>query len=157
MSLLKWVSTARKGIQSTFLIFSAFLFGGPIASAEIEEIIVTARGIKESVRDIPVAITVVDEKFMEDLSLSTFQDVAATNPSLNIFRGSSGSGAAISIRGIGAPFTSIGIEQSVAVILDGVYYPQGRVINEGLFDVSQVAIMKGPPRLSILARMRRQV
>ena len=60
---------------------------------------------------------------------------------------SSGSGAQVSIRGISSSAGSLGIEQSVAVVIDGVYYPQGRVINEGLFDTSQVAIMKGPQAL----------
>ncbi|MCP5180218.1 MAG: TonB-dependent receptor [Pseudomonadales bacterium] len=120
-----------------------------VAQAEegIEEIVVTARGIEESVRDIPVALTVMDESRLKNLDLQSFEDVAATMPQLNIVRGNSGSGASINIRGIGSNSTSIGIEQSVAVILDGVYYTQGRVINEGLFDVKQVAVMKGPQAL----------
>lgn len=65
-------------------------------------------------------------------------------PSLTIFRSSAGNGASINIRGIGPLTTSIGVEQSVAVILDGVYYGQGRVINEGLFDAAQIEILKGP-------------
>ena len=32
-------------------------------------------------------------------------------------------------------------------MIDNVYFPQGRVINEGLFDIQQVAILKGPQAL----------
>jgi outer membrane receptor protein involved in Fe transport len=127
--------------------FAVFALGIPTAYAQIEEIVVTARGVEESVREIPVAITVVNEKLMQDLSLYSFEDVAAVTPALNIIRGTSGNGASINIRGIGVNTSSIGIEQSVAAIIDQVYYPQGRVINEGLFDVRQVSVMKGPQAL----------
>lgn len=143
----QWVSTAQKVTRFTCLTFSALFFGLPSAFAEIEEIVVTARGQEQSVRDIPVAITVMNEKTMQDLNLTSFEEVGAMTPSLNVIRGTSGNGAALYVRGMGPSTTSIGIEQSVAVILDGVYYPQGRVINEGLFDVRQVAIMKGPQAL----------
>ena len=135
------------GRISTAAILIAAAFQSPIATAQIEEIVVTARGVEQSVRDIPVAITTVDEEQMRNLSLKTLEDIASVTPQLDIIRASSGSGTSISIRGIGSTSTSIGIEQSVAVILDGVYYPQGRVINEGMFDARQVAIMKGPQAL----------
>ena len=118
-----------------------------IQANEIEEIVVTARAVEESVRDIPVAITAVSEERLDQFALEGFMDLEAITPQLSIGRATSGSGASIAIRGIGSPSTSIGIEQSVAVVIDGVYYPQGRVINEGLFDSSQVAVLKGPQAL----------
>lgn len=120
---------------------------GAVFAAEIEEIIVTARATEESVREIPVAITAVGEERLDQFSLESFQDLEAITPQLSIFRGSSGNGASFAIRGIGSSISSIGIEQSTAVVIDGVYFPQARVINEGLFDVSQVAILKGPQAL----------
>jgi len=51
------------------------------------------------------------------------------------------------LRGIGSNFSSIGIEQSVALVVDGVYYGQGRVIDEGFVDLDQVEILKGPQAL----------
>jgi outer membrane receptor protein involved in Fe transport len=94
-----------------------------------------------------VAITAVSAAQLNKFSISSLEDVARATPQLTIVRGGSGSGTSISIRGIFSSNTSIGIEQSVAVILDGVYYPQGRVMDEGLFDVSQVAVLKGPQAL----------
>ncbi len=119
----------------------------PSVASEIEEIIVTARGIEESVRDIPVAVSVLDESRIENLNLDSIEDVAEVTPQLNIVRAGSGSGVSISMRGIGSSASTISIEQSVSTIIDGVYYPQGRVINESLFDVRQIAILKGPQAL----------
>lgn len=113
----------------------------------IEEVVVTARGIEESVRDIPVAITVLSEERMSNLSITTFEDIASTTPGLDLIRSVSGSGAVINMRGIASNGNSIGIAQSVSTIMDGVYYENGRVINEGTFDVKQIAILKGPQAL----------
>ena len=118
----------------------------PIAS-DIEEIVVTARAGESSIRDIPVAITAYSEEEMENLNINTLDDLAASSASLEINRINSGSGVQIAIRGIASSPGSIGIEQSVAVMIDNVYFPQGRVINEGLFDTQQVAILKGPQAL----------
>ena len=119
----------------------------PTVSSDIEEIVVTARARDESLRDIPVAISVFSEEEMENLNINSLDDIAASSASLEINRINSGSGVQIAIRGIASSPGSIGIEQSVAVMIDNVYFPQGRVINEGLFDTQQVAILKGPQAL----------
>jgi outer membrane receptor protein involved in Fe transport len=115
-----------------------------IASAQLDEIMVRARKRDESARNIPVQVTLVSSEQLGRYNLKSLSAVAELTPSLTIFRSSAGNGASINIRGIGPMTTSIGVEQSVAVILDGVYYGQGRVINEGLFDASQIEILKGP-------------
>ncbi len=117
------------------------------AAPVVEEIVVTARATEESIRDIPVAITAVSEERMEQFGIESLSDLEAMTPQLDIARGTSGSGTSIGIRGIFSPFTSIGIEQSVAVMIDGVYFPQGRSINEGLYDTQQVSVLKGPQAL----------
>ena len=117
-------------------------------SRYIEEIVVTARAQEDqSVRDIPVAITAFSEDAMDALGIESLDDIANTSASLEINRINSGSGVQIAVRGIASSPGSLGIEQSVAVMIDGVYFPQGRVINEGLFDTGQVAILKGPQSL----------
>ena len=143
---------ARKGLAQGHWRFLCIVLLGICSvnsalAAEMEEIVVTARGTEETIREVPVAITAVGEERLNQFGLESFEDLEAITPQISIARGTSGSGASIAIRGIGSSFTSIGIEQSVAVIIDGAYQPQGRVINEGLFDASQVAILKGPQAL----------
>jgi outer membrane receptor protein involved in Fe transport len=116
-------------------------------SNNIEEIVVTARATDESVRDIPVSITAYDQETLEALGVKDLQDLAASSAALEVGQINSGSGFQIAVRGISSSPGSIGIEQSVALMIDGVYYPQGRTIHEGLFDAGQVAILKGPQAL----------
>ena len=136
-------------VFSVFFAFSVYAQDSEVSSlsSSIEEIVVTARATEESIRDIPVAITAYSEEEMENLNINSLDDIAASSASLEINRINSGSGVQIAIRGIASSPGSLGIEQSVAVMIDGVYFPQGRVINEGLFDTNQVAILKGPQAL----------
>ncbi len=113
----------------------------------LQEIVVTARKRSESIQDIPVDVSAISQATIEARNLTNLEAVAATTPDLTIGHASSGSGAQISVRGIGSDSTSIGIEQSVATVIDGAYSGQGRVIDEGLFDLSNVQILKGPQAL----------
>lgn len=144
MTIARSLAHTFKSLVPFFILAAAA--PAPFA-AEIEEIIVTARATEESVREIPVAITAVGEDRMDTFGLEGFMDLEAITPQLSIGRGGSGNGAAIGIRGIASATSSIGIESSVGVIIDGVYMPQARAINEGLFDTSQVAVLKGPQAL----------
>jgi len=110
-------------------------------------VIVSARKRDENIQNIPVAVTAISAKQLDHYSLRSIEEISANTPQLSVTRGSSGSGATISLRGIGSSYTSIGIEQSVAVNVDGVYYGQGRIINEGFFDMKQVEILRGPQAL----------
>ena len=81
----------------------------PTVSSDIEEIVVTARARDESLRDIPVAISVFSEEEMENLNINSLDDIAASSASLEINRINSGSGVQIAIRGIASSPGSIGI------------------------------------------------
>ncbi|GLS98833.1 TonB-dependent receptor [Sphingobium jiangsuense] len=118
-----------------------------VTQGGLEDIVVTARKRAESVQNIPVAVTALSEALIQRQDLTSIEKVAARTPNLNVGRSSNGSGAQLTMRGIGSSSTSIGIEQSVAVVVDGVYYGQGRIINEGFFDLARVEILKGPQAL----------
>ncbi|RZF65106.1 ligand-gated channel [Sphingomonas populi] len=113
----------------------------------IGDIIVTARKRQETTQDVPVSVVAISAERMQQYDLSNLERVAAQTPSFSIGRTPSGSGATLVLRGIGSNTTSIGLEQSVAVIVDGAYYGQGRTINEGFFDLARLEILKGPQAL----------
>lgn len=113
----------------------------------LQDIIVTARKREENVQSVPVAVTAIPAQIIERQDLTSLEKIAARTPSFTVGRASNGSGAQLTMRGIGSSSTSIGIEQSVATVVDGVYYGQGRVINEGFFDLGRIEILKGPQAL----------
>ncbi|MEP7102590.1 MAG: TonB-dependent receptor [Burkholderiales bacterium] len=133
------------------LLFVAWPQGDALAqtqaTAELPKVVVTARRVREEAQDVPAALTTLSGEQAERYDISSLEKVAGAVPGLLVTRGNSGSGASIAMRGVGPNFSSIGIEQSVAVILDGVYYGQGRVIDEAFFDLAQIEVLKGPQAL----------
>lgn len=113
----------------------------------IEDIVVTARKRQESAQDVPISVTAISQETIQRYDLTSLEKVAASTPQLQVGRASNGSGAQITLRGIGSQATSIGLEQSTAIIIDGVYYGYGHIINEGFFDAARVELLKGPQAL----------
>src|SRR5690606_22873656 len=113
----------------------------------LTQIVVTARRREESVQTIPVSVQAISAEEIQQRDLTSLEKIAASTPNFTIARASNGAGAQMTMRGIGSSATSIGIEQSVAVVVDGVYYGHGRVINEGFFDLARAEVLKGPQSL----------
>ena len=114
---------------------------------QLAEVLVTARQTEENAQDVPMALTSLSGERLGNHDINTLEKLAAALPDLIVTRGNSGSGLDISLRGIGPNFSSIGIEQSVAVVVDGAYYGQGRVIDEAFVDLARIEVLKGPQAL----------
>lgn len=121
--------------------------GEEASQGGLQDIVVTARKRSETSQDVPVAVTAISAEQIQRYDLTSMEKVAASIPQLTVGRNTTGSGAQITLRGIGTSPSSIGIEQSVATVVDGAYYGQGRIINEGFFDASSVEVLKGPQAL----------
>lgn len=113
----------------------------------LEEIVVTARKKEENLQNIPVAATVMQPTVLNNYQISSIEKITTLAPQLIVGRSGTGNGASIGLRGISVNATSISLEQSVAVIIDGVYFSGGRALNEGLFDLERVEVLKGPQSL----------
>lgn len=113
----------------------------------LEDIVVTARKRVENVQNIPVAETVVSAEQLQNQQITNIERLTSLAPQLVVGRSGTGNGAAIGLRGISVNATSISLEQSVAVVIDGIYYSGGRALNEGLFDLSRAEVIKGPQSL----------
>ncbi len=119
----------------------------PVPQGGLQDIVVTARKRVESVQNVPVAVTALSADIIRKQDITSIDKISQRIPSLDVAHASNGSGAQITLRGIGSLATSIGVEQSVAVVVDGAYYGQGRIIDEGFFDLARVEVLKGPQAL----------
>ncbi|MCY3771277.1 MAG: TonB-dependent receptor, partial [Gemmatimonadetes bacterium] len=108
---------------------------------ELEEILVTARKRSESVQDIPESITVFSESQVEDAGITRIKDVADLTPNL-VLRQSYRMGVVnLSARGLAAPQQG---DSPVVVNFDGVQAPAQDFINQDLFDIDRIAVLKAP-------------
>ena len=137
----------NKKLFAAMLGASAAELAVAAAQDSLEEVLVTARRTPENAQDVPMALTALSAERLASSDITSLEKLSALLPDMVLTRGNSGSGMVISLRGIGPNFSSIGIEQSVAVVIDGVYYGQGRVIDEALVDLSSIEVLEGPQAL----------
>ena len=113
----------------------------------IEEILVIARNIEESLQEAPVAVTAIGEETLDIFRIDEATDLLSRIPALNVSVGGSGAGAQITLRGIGSSFISNAFDSAVALNFDDISVSTQRLLQTAFFDVEQVAILKGPQSL----------
>lgn len=114
----------------------------PRSPTDNGDIIVTARQRRESLKDIPVAVSAVSGATIKEQQLVTVKDVQAFAPGLNINSDSIGR-AFVSIRGIGTTFIDT-VQPGVGIFIDGIYQPNTTYLNSPLTDVERVEVLRGP-------------
>lgn len=119
----------------------------PVAEAEpeIEVIIVTARKRAETLQDIPLAVTAVDQAAIARNAISTLADIQAQTPSLTIYaaRGTSSTATAY-IRGVGQSDPLWGVEPGVGIYLNDVYLARPQAALLDMLDVDRIEVLRGP-------------
>jgi iron complex outermembrane receptor protein len=118
------------------------------ANAESSDtVVVSARRRSERLLDVPVAATAVGEKELRQYDLTSAQNIKIVVPQITLDRGFTGSGASISMRGVNSTSIDAGVEQSVLIDYDGMAISRGRVLNDALFDLDSISVLKGPQAL----------
>lgn len=110
-------------------------------AAVLEEIIVSARKKDETLKEVPISISVTSGDTIQEQGLRDIQAVVATLPAVNLSK--AGAGAFINIRGVGSGENS-GFEQSVGYVVDGISLGRSRATRAGVVDLARVEVLKGP-------------
>lgn len=111
-------------------------------NALLDEVIVTARKREESLTEVPISITAVSGKKLQDYAIRSVQDAAQLVP--NLYVDEVAAGPRISIRGLGNAQTGGVLDSSVGLGIDGLFYGRPRWLAAGLFDVESVEVLRGP-------------
>lgn len=106
------------------------------------DIVVTAQRRSETLQSVPIAVTAISAETTAALNIEDLKDLQIVTPGLNI---STGVGYAMTfIRGVGATFSSPGVENPVAVYIDGAYVERGKGGNLDIMDPGSIQVLKGP-------------
>ncbi|HMS19483.1 TonB-dependent receptor [uncultured Sphingorhabdus sp.] len=120
----------------------------PVAVEEdtggLEEIVVTAQKREQNMQSVPVAVTALGAEAIENARIADFSDLTRAAPSLTITQTTSSPNNAIVLRGIGTFAFSIGVEPSVAVIIDDMPVVQQAQAFDNLADLQRIEVLKGP-------------
>ena len=109
--------------------------------AVLEEVLVTARKRTESVQEIPESITVMTGSEVDDAGVTRIKDVADLIPNF-VLRQSYRLGVVnLSARGFATPQQG---DSPIVVNFDGVQAPAQDFINQDLFDIERIEVLKGP-------------
>ena len=111
------------------------------AHATPGEIVVTATGRAQRLRDVPVSVLAVTGEDLHKQAIVSLEALSIRQPAFRISQ--SPASDYIAIRGIGSS-ANIGFEQSVGTFVDGVYRGRSRDTRLALFDVDRVELLRGP-------------
>lgn len=106
----------------------------------LEEVTVTARKREQSLQDVSLTVATIDGATLDALGISNFDRLEM--PGVHIGQG--GDTDTLFVRGIGSVALGRGVEQSVPIYVDGVYYGRGRQQRLAFLDIERLEVLKGP-------------
>ena len=129
-----------------FLATSIFALSSFAQNTEpmFEEIIVTAEKRSESLQDLSQAVTVLSGIDLDNRQISTFVDLSAIAPGVNIAK-NEGFKTVITIRGVGYETNQNAIATpSVSYHLDGIYVASPYSLQTDFLDLERIEVLRGP-------------
>jgi len=112
---------------------------------QVEDIIVTARRIQETLQDAPVAVSVITAERINELGLNSIDDFARQSTGISFSQAFGRSTDRPVIRGQSNVLAGVqfGVETGAAYFIDGIYY-QGDIQGFDPQSIGRVEIIKGP-------------
>nr|WP_070958628.1 TonB-dependent receptor [Hyphomonas sp. Mor2] len=105
---------------------------------------ITATKREQTLQDVPVAVSVVDNTTIEKAEIQDLNDLQSVVPSLRVGQLQSSANTNFIIRGFGNGANNVGIEPSVGVFIDGVYRSRSAAQISDLPNLQRVEVLRGP-------------
>ncbi len=139
-----------RGISASAWMTFAVIQALPIvASAQIEEVVVSTRRREESLQDVPIAVSAISSEQIQRQGITDLKDVVANQPSVQFDQSYGPADNRITIRGL----SNTRGRSNVAFLVDGIDTTTENLISAGsgllanrrlLTDVERIEIVKGP-------------
>lgn len=152
MSLRTWIPSVRRVCLLGTALGAICTTASPAIAQEAEtsaadrnEIIVQARKRDESLQDVPLAVTALDQAAVENSFVSTIDDLEQFAPNVELSNiAFAAKSLAATIRGIGFADVEKSFEPAVGVSIDGVFLGSSGGAAIDVFDIEAVEILRGP-------------
>ena len=112
-------------------------------ATNLDRIVVTAQSRDQELQDVPIALQVIGEDLIQQLSAENIGDLDSFVPGL-VVSDSQPTQASFRLRGISTGDFGIGTDPTVGVYVDGVYAGRGGGTVLPFLDVERVEVLKGP-------------
>jgi outer membrane receptor protein involved in Fe transport len=110
----------------------------------LQTVTVTATKREQTLQDVPIAVSVVDESVIAKAQILDLNDLQSVVPSLSVGQLQSSANTNFVIRGFGNGANNAGIEPSVGVFIDGVYRSRSASQISDLPNIQRVEVLRGP-------------
>lgn len=108
----------------------------------VEEIVVTAQRRRENLQDVPITVTAVSAESLAATGVTNTADLVNVVPGMLV---QTSAGYSLPhLRGIGVTAIGAGIENSVALYVDGIYRGVAAADAAALNNIAQIEVEKGP-------------
>ena len=144
------MSVLKSRLVASSMLVSSLMLAPALAHAQqaVEEVVVTAQKTTQNVQNVPISITAVTAKALQEKGINDVSKLTNIAPNVQLDAGTpfSGSDAVLSayIRGIGQDDFAFNLDPGVGVYIDGVYLARSVGANTSMLDVDRVEILKGP-------------
>lgn len=130
------------------VVTAASAFSGAAVCAEenaatLDDIVVTARNRQEAAQSVPIPVSVLTSKDLEQDNSVTFTDFSHKLPDVSIVENQPRQ-SSVSIRGIGKNNSGENFEGAVGVLVDGVYQSHPGQNWGNFIDLDRVEVDRGP-------------
>ena len=113
------------------------------AATTLDTITVTAQSREQELQDVPIALQVLNDQIISDVTAEDMGDLDSFVPGLQI-NSVQPTQSSIALRGISTDDFGIGTDPAVGVFIDGVYTGRSGGILLPLTDVERIEVLKGP-------------
>ena len=110
----------------------------------VDELVVTAQKREQSLQDVPIVVTTLSQRVLQDAGVRDLKDLIQVTPGLLVTSTANESQTVARIRGIGTVGDNPGLESSVGIVIDGVYRPRASTGIGDLGELQRVEVLKGP-------------
>ena len=110
----------------------------------LNTVTITATKREQTLQDVPVAVSVVDDTTIEKAEIQDLNDLQSVVPSLRVGQLQSSANTNFIIRGFGNGDNNFGIEPSVGVFIDGVFRSRSAGALSDLPNVQRIEVLNGP-------------
>jgi len=112
------------------------------AEGGVDEIVVTARRVDESIMDVPQTVNAITSSQLKEYSILKFEDISQLVPGLDLNSDNSGFRATASVRGVSFDVSSQGTP-TVETYFNEVPVEPG-LLFQGSYDIGQIEVLRGP-------------
>lgn len=112
---------------------------------QLAEVVISSRRRKETAQDVPIPISVIGGKLIEESGAFNVNRLKELVPTVQLYS-SNPRNTTLNVRGLGSTFglTNDGIDPGVGFYVDGVYYARPAATTLDFIDIEQVEVLRGP-------------